>query len=338
MRHAEQGSRRPAVLGRLKSAALIWALGAGLGLAAAGAQPGEQPPNRFYGALTVNGEQAPAGTVVLAFVGETLCGSRATTERGRYRVDVLSSRERPGCGLPGAVVSFRAGDLTAGETGVWAAGQFTRLDLTAPAGSTAGFDMARVNLDDPPCIPPAGDQACSEERRRLWAADRAAWTAVFASRGRPAPTPEEVFDEAFRMRIDANDPAAMGALARVFGWPHLRITALRFRGDEWIEITNLGGGPQLMDGWVIRSQGSGAEFAFPPGFTFAPGMSCKIYSLTPGPDSCVPAAFGRPNVWGDTADTALLIYAPLDLLADRSRYHASPASQPPPPNLRGVAS
>lgn len=327
---------------RLRLALVALALVAACAAGSARAQQAAQPPNRFYGALVVGGQPAQPGTMVTAVISDIICGSRATTERGRYQVDVLSTRERPGCGLGGAVVSFRIGGQTANETGSWSAGQFTRLDLSVGGGGAAGrFDTARVDLESP-CIPSANQDACDDTRRRLWAADPDAWAAALAARGRSNPSPEDVFDEALRMRLAANDPAAMGAVARVLGWPHLRITAVHFRGtgaqqeDEWIEITNLGGGSQLMDGWVIRAQGTGAEFAFPDGFTLEAGAACRVYSAAARPDSCVAATFNRPNVWSDAADTALLLYTPLDLRVDRTRYNADPAAQPPPPNLQGV--
>lgn len=311
-----------------------------------GARPAQsqqdlQPPNRFYGTLTVNGQPAPAGTTVTAIIGELVCGSRTTTEPGRYQIDVISSRERPGCGLPNATVTFRVGDAPAAETGTWAAGQFTRLNLTVGGGGAAqasSTDIARLDMESP-CIPPPNQPACDENRRRLWAADPFAWAPIFAARGRLEPTPEEIFDEALMLRLNARDPAAQSALSRLMGWPHIRITALRFRGsaprqaDEWVEVSNLGGAPQDMAGFIVRARGSGAEYLFPAGFTLEPGASCRAYAAEPGPQAC-PGSFGRPGVWDDTTDTALLIYAPVDWTVDTPSYNAMLDRQPPPPNLR----
>jgi hypothetical protein len=44
-------------------------------------------------------------------------------------------------------------------------------------------------------------------------------------------------------------------------------------------------------------------------------------------------AFATRGVWDDAAGTAELWYDPLALTADRTRYSADPAAQPPPPNL-----
>jgi hypothetical protein len=304
------------------------------------AQPGILPPNRFFGTLTLGGQPAPAGTQITATIGGVVCGARSTADAGRYQIDVVAASERPGCGTSGAAVSFRAGDATANETGTWAAGQFTRLNLSAGAGGGGDFEMARLDLESP-CIPVAGQPVCDDERRRLWAADPVAWGAVLAARGRPNPTPEQVFDEALSMRLDARDPAAQSALTRLMGWAHPRITALRFRGtapaqaDEWVEITNLGGAAQTMGGFVLRAQPSGAEYVFPSSFTLEPGTACRVYAAEPGPRAC-PGSFGRGAVWDDTAGTAVLIYAPVDWTVDSPSYSAPPDRQPPPPNLRGV--
>jgi hypothetical protein len=196
-------------------------------------QPDAQPPNRFFGTLTLGGQPAPAGTVVTAIVGDQICGSRTTTDTGRYQVDVLSVRERSGCGLSGATVGFRAGQVTAAETGTWAAGQITRLNLTVEgsgsATAAAGNDIAQLDMESP-CIPLPNQTACDESRRRLWAADPVSWGVTLRSRGVSQPTPEQIFDEALMMRLDSRDPAAQSALSRLMGWPHIRITALRFRG------------------------------------------------------------------------------------------------------------
>lgn len=340
MRNAERPVRR---LSRAVALALLASMAA-VGVFGGGnvrAQQDAQPPNRFFGTLTVDGQPAPVGTLVTAIVGEVICGSRATTDAGRYQVDALSSRERSGCGLPNSTVSFRVGEAMAAETGTWTAGQITRLNLTVAGGggtSAASGDIAQLDMESP-CIPPPNQTVCDENRRRLWAADPVAWTPLFASRGIPQPTPEQIFDDALMMRLDARDPAAQSALSRLMRWPHIRITALRFRGtaprqaDEWVEISNLGGAPQAMGGFIVRAVSSGAEYIFPSGFTLEPGASCRAYSTEPGPRAC-PGSFNRAGVWDDSSDTALLIYAPVDWTVDQPSYNAAPNRQPPPPNLR----
>jgi hypothetical protein len=95
------------------------------------------PPNRFFGRVTANG-QAAAGATINALVGTTTCGSSTTDGSGSYRLDVLSSGERPGCGTDGATVIFNVGGQRASQTATWRQGEFTSLDLNAsPAPATA---------------------------------------------------------------------------------------------------------------------------------------------------------------------------------------------------------
>lgn len=304
------------------------------------AQPGAQPPARFYGELTVDGRPARMGTVVTALVGDTICGARTTTEEGRYHVDVVAARDRAGCGAAGATVRFRVGETAAAATGAWAAGQFISIDLVAGVAAAPAIpSIARLNLQSP-CIPLDEQPVCDDVRRRLWDADREAWVDAYLTAGQPSPDDDAVFDSALGMRVAAGDPAATAAVARLARWAHLRITAVRFRGtapvqaDEWIEVSNLGGAGQVMDGWMIQADRSGAEFAFPPDFILAAGASCRVYSGEVGSAACPGGGFNRFNLWHDQRDTAVLRYTPLDLTADRVRYSAVPEDQPPPPNLQ----
>src|SRR5579884_3964565 len=122
-------------------------LGSGLAaLAIAGALvgllPGTQtsaqplPPNRFFGRATVSGRPA-GGATINALVGGTTCGSATADGSGNYRLDVLSSGERPGCGTDGATVTFTVAGQRASQTGTWKQGEFTPLDLTAAPAATA---------------------------------------------------------------------------------------------------------------------------------------------------------------------------------------------------------
>lgn len=102
------------------------------GAAPAGAQ---LPPTRVFGAVTVDGRPAPAGTVVQAFIGEKLCGEgvvrRISDELPLgYVVDVAGASQSEGCGTDGATITFRVGGVPANETATFATGSFVRLDLT----------------------------------------------------------------------------------------------------------------------------------------------------------------------------------------------------------------
>jgi hypothetical protein len=87
------------------------------------------PPTRFWGDLSINGRSAAVGLSVAAFIDGVECGTRVTTESGRYWVDVLSSTERPECGEDGAIVRFQVEGSLSSLQGRWQAGQFVNLDL-----------------------------------------------------------------------------------------------------------------------------------------------------------------------------------------------------------------
>ncbi len=91
---------------------------------------GPTPPNRFYGTVQLDGRAAPAGTTVVAMVGTNTCG-RGTVDAFGYVVDVASAFTQPGCGTEGATVSFQVGATRATQTGTFATGAFTQLNLTA---------------------------------------------------------------------------------------------------------------------------------------------------------------------------------------------------------------
>src|SRR5581483_5448582 len=145
---------------------LLVAVLTGVGLlagssAALYAQPG--PPNRFYGSLKIDGNDAPVGTVVTALVNGKECGTRTTDVAGQYWVDVASSGQTSGCGEPGGAVTFRAGSRMAAETAQWAGGVFSKLDLTVsgsgsvptPGSGASRFTLARLDFTSP-CIPASG--------------------------------------------------------------------------------------------------------------------------------------------------------------------------------------
>lgn len=95
----------------------------------------QTPPMRTFGTATVEGQPAPAGTVVQVLVGEQMCGE-GTVRRVNddlplgYVVDVISASTQPGCAGEGERVSFRVGGRPATETTEFETGAFRRLDLT----------------------------------------------------------------------------------------------------------------------------------------------------------------------------------------------------------------
>jgi hypothetical protein len=101
------------------------------------------PPNRFFGRATASGQPA-AGAAIAALVGGTNCGSATADGSGNYRLDVLSSGERPGCGTDGATVTFTVAGQRASQTGTWKQGEFTPLDLSGAAATATATATAPV--------------------------------------------------------------------------------------------------------------------------------------------------------------------------------------------------
>jgi hypothetical protein len=205
------------------------------------------------------------------------------------------------------------------------------------------FSVSILDMSQP-CIPAAGQRVCDPERLALWNGDGAAWRARFQAQGRPAPSPDEVFNATLAFRIEAGDPAFKAAHAKMLGWPHVRINAARYRGreaaelDEWVEVKNHGGAAQDMSGWSVRLPGTIVAWNFAQGFVLEPGQACKFYVGPPGADPCpgsrnIAAQGVLPNDQG----TLELWVDFLDLRADQVTYNADPANQPPPPNLQGFS-
>ena len=212
----------------------------------------------------------------------------------------------------------------------------TRIAFTT--ASRAGVREAALDLSDSrPCIPESGERICGWPREALWQGRPDAW----AERG--VTDPDAVFNATVLFRVQAGDPAAIGNIARALGWPYLQITRLRFVGvaleqrDEFIEITNLGGGPQTMSGWSIRAPDRGAVFRLRSDLVLRPGQSCRFYTGMLPPEGVTPCLSPMPpglaDRWPDTAGEAILFYDALALPGDAKRYSGDPAGQPPPPHL-----
>ena len=295
------------------------------------------PPHRFFGTATVNGNQPAAGTLVEALIGGKVCGSTQTTSGDifNYVLDVRGTTSEPGCGTDDAIVAFRVSGLAASPAAVFHDGGYERLDLAA--GIAGGFTTAALSLADPrPCIPEPGQRMCEAERNALWNGEEAAWTA------RGVTDPDARFNETVVFRVRAGDPAVISIIARFLNAPFLQVTRIRFVGaapgqtDEYVEISNLGGGEQDMTGWSLRGPARDADFHFPAGFVMTPGRTCRVYTGAAQENACGGSAFGRTDLWPDLAGQVVLYYDALDLLGHDTAYSADPLDQPPPPNLHGV--
>ncbi len=107
----------------------------------------QTPPTRFFGALMINGQPAPAGTELKGFVNGQECGSVTISEDGRYVLDVASDGTIQGCGIDEAAVEFQISGVTAAQTGMFQTGHFVELDLTA--------DMSSAPPTPEPAVEPA---------------------------------------------------------------------------------------------------------------------------------------------------------------------------------------
>ena len=95
-------------------------------------------PASFWGKVKINGQNVPVGTAVTAWSGGVQYAVfYAQMYEGEtwYALDVPGDDDdTPGVKegpLPGELVSFKIGDLSAAETGTWQSNTLTRLDLSA---------------------------------------------------------------------------------------------------------------------------------------------------------------------------------------------------------------
>lgn len=332
----------------------------------------QAPPMRAYGSLTIDGRPAPVGTSVTAEVNGRDCGSKVTTTAGQYTVDVLDQGYISGCARPDDPVVFKVGTRYAAEVFPFSGGYFIEANLTIsgaatrPAAATPTptpsptpsatptpsptptptsappFSVSLLDLNTP-CIPEGTQVLCDSARTALWNGDQAAWTARYRAQNQPDPSPDDVFTQTFGFRIEAGDPAAIGAVAQALGWPHLRITGARYRGtqategDEWVEIRNLGGASQDMTGWSVRVGDGTTRWTFQEGFTLEGGRTCRFYTGAARDDSCPGSAnISLTGVLPNDAGILSLWVDYFDLKAVEVRYSANPIAQPPPPNLQGA--
>ncbi len=305
--------------------ALVTAAALSTGVAAQGG-----PPQRFYGAVSLNGAPAPNGTPIVGLINGIPCGN-TTAQDGRYVLDVSQPVAPQPCFVEGTTVTFTIGGVAAAQTAPFQQGYFTPLDLSAGGGSQPAqrFQESYLDLADPrPCMP----APCDANRTALWNGDASAW----AVRG--VTDPDARFGEIIVLRVQGGDPSVISNIAKILGNPYLQITRVRYAGTpEYVEITNLGGGSQDMSGWVVRSPDMGPQASFPQGYVMGAGQSCRIYSSGEvRADSCGNAAFPQNNVWPDENGTAVLFYAALNLEGATRRYSAIPATQPAQPDLQGV--
>jgi uncharacterized repeat protein (TIGR02543 family) len=89
----------------------------------------------------------PAGTLVQAFVGGELRANDNADAQGGYWLSVP--------GPTGGTVTFQVSGVAANETGVFAPGEVTKLDLTIPALQAAGYNLSMA-------VSPAGTGSATD--------------------------------------------------------------------------------------------------------------------------------------------------------------------------------
>ncbi len=103
--------------------------------AIASAQQPPELPCGFYGTVTVDGADAPEGTVISALIDGNVTATTTTTSESRYSL-IIAQPE--GANNAGKTVTFMIGDRTADQTSTWEAGANKNVDLTVGVGPTDG--------------------------------------------------------------------------------------------------------------------------------------------------------------------------------------------------------
>ena len=162
-------------LRRLGAATVAAVIGAAMVVNIAAAQSPPNPPSRFVGTVTVNGQPAAVGTVVEARIGGATCGTTTVftaQNQSRFTLDspALDPAQAPGCGQDGSTVTFFVGGQQAAETGTWRNYQLNTVNLTVgaqtPATPTTPPTTATAAPTNPPTTPRApvaGNFAGSED-------------------------------------------------------------------------------------------------------------------------------------------------------------------------------
>jgi hypothetical protein len=245
----------------------------------------------------VGGALAQDGTVIAALMNGRECGSAPLT-LGFTVLEVASADGQPGCGTPGAPISFKIGDDAANESIVWGLDNLaTPVSLTASRALVGGGLVVRPTLQVS-CVPVGGE--CSPQERALWAGEREVWIADFRERG-DEPTDGAMVRAWLRFRAQRGEVFGNLALALLDGRPFTFILAVRYgptanEPEPYISLFNFGA-ERAVGGWSLRTSGD-AVFTFPDGAVLSRGL-CRIYANPlESPDSgpaCGAAAFPPPG-------------------------------------------
>jgi|GEM_PF-2787842 hypothetical protein len=236
-----------------------------------------EPAMLLLVAPRIGGAIVRDGTVVRAYIGGQVCGEGATIFGWTF-LAVESRDTKPGCGAPGATVTFTIDGIPANETETWVVGSFARgLMLTSSSDQPSSGVLVRPVVSVR-CRPAPGQAACSDIDERLWNGDLETWLAVFAKRGEE-PSGGALLRAWARMRAERGEVLGGMVLAVLEGQPYTFINAVRYQPsdefpDVYIEIANLGG-DRPVGNWEVRTADDGV-YIFPPDTVLGTG-ACRIY-------------------------------------------------------------
>lgn len=94
------------------------------------------PPSRYHGQATLNGQNA-AGATIVGLINGNNCGSATADATGKYRLDIITSSQKSGCGQAGVTVTFTVNGANASQTGAYNGGNVIQLNLTAASNAPA---------------------------------------------------------------------------------------------------------------------------------------------------------------------------------------------------------
>ncbi|MGP8320621.1 MAG: dockerin type I domain-containing protein [Methanosarcinaceae archaeon] len=107
-------------------------------------------PNQFYGAVTLNGADAPTETIINAYIGEELRGSIMLVSAGEYGYDMNYLDVSGDAGDNGTIINFTVCGAVANETAIWYEDEpplmlnLTAEDYEAPAVTNATATPASI--------------------------------------------------------------------------------------------------------------------------------------------------------------------------------------------------
>ena len=126
--------------------ALLLALPLGLVMAQDGAPSPNMPPAHLYGTAMADGFPVPAGTMIVAMVGDEKIGSATVMGSGEFKLVMMEPSGED------MMVTFMVGERMADLTIDWMSGGISIEDVTADLGGQSG-NMGPAGAAGPPGVP-----------------------------------------------------------------------------------------------------------------------------------------------------------------------------------------